>query len=577
MKFNKKIIFLIISLVIIIVGIIPVIYLTFFGTNYNRYDISLTSKDGTLISGWLYIPNPTPTEAAPVPGIVVTHGFTSSKVSMQGFSIEFVKRGFVIVAIDYRGHGMSGGYLDDRRYTNESPLIYDLMAAVNYLRSLPYVDNKSIAILGHSMGGITAIQAGAMFPDKINATISIGAILNPSHGEGTVNVSLITNFMIGVGALEELFTVEDTLQFMKNYSGISNPQPNILYGDFIHGNATKLVVSPKADHILEINDKILIESSIEWLENSFYGAIQSPIIITEQYRSIFLLIAGFGVLLGYFPIVAITRKALYSSKPLIRDISKVSTEINLKSANTKVEKLKYLAYYSLLYICGTSIGIFLHFPLTYCFESTIPKVMASLFIGIFVGLSIGLFLIYLIIKNYIEKDKTNIIKYIYNRLTRSFRKSVLMGVIIFFYLFAFLTMVLQIAFLDVVLVIRELGVFLSLGFLIFPYFIIDELLLRQLQDKLNIKNKYIELFFITFVESTIKIVIFFPLILLSSGFSVLIVAILIVILPIMQFLSTWLYIYSDRNPLTSAISNCLFMAWFLTFLMPFGTLFYSIL
>ncbi len=560
----------------IITGLIPMIYFTYFNYPYMRYNITLESKDGTELSGWLYLPSPAPSSAAPIPGIVVTHGFTSSKVSMQGYSIEFVKRGFVVVAIDYRGHGMSDGYLDSRRYTNESPLIDDIMAGVKYLRNLNYVDKKSIAILGHSMGGITAIQAGAMYPDEINATISIGAILNPDHGEGTVNVSLISNFMIGIGGHEELFTIEAGLNFMKNYTGITDPKPNTLYGNFTYGNATELVVSPSSDHILEISDKNLIESSVEWLENAFYGGVRYPITITEKYRSVAMLTTLLGVLISIFSIVAYSRKAFFKSKPLIYDIQEISSEIELSPARSNTEKMKVIVFYALLYISGTSFGLLLEIPFSYIFESTVLKVMSSLFIAIFLGLACGLFLIYFLIHRFFEHKKTPLLLTIYNRLTRNFRKSTSMGLIIFFYLFSFLVLTFQIGALNVVLTIRDLGAFIAIGLLIAPYFLISELLIRQFQDKLNIKNRFTNWIITSVIISLIKISVFIPLLFMGLGFVTLMIAILVGLLPVMEIFSNWTYIYSDRNPLTPAIFSWLFMTWFLTFLMPFGTITYSL-
>ncbi|MBD3227392.1 MAG: alpha/beta fold hydrolase [Candidatus Lokiarchaeota archaeon] len=580
MKINKKFIVLIISLILIIIGIGPMIYFTYFAGNYSRTDVNLTSDDGTTITSWLYVPNPPPSSGNPVPAVVVTHGFTSSKVSMQGYSIEFVKRGFVVIAIDYRGHGSSGGYLDNRRYTNESPLIDDLMAAVRFLQTRNYVDNKSIAIMGHSMGGITAIQAAGKYPDEINATISIGAILDPNHGEGTVNCSQISNFMIGIGQLEELFTIEDALAFMENQLNLTNPQVGVEYGNFSVGNARKLVVSPYADHILEMNDKVLIEASIEWLEDSFYGSIQSPISITESIRSIFFLIAALGILLGYLPIVVYSRKFIFKSKPLIRDIRdtlKVKPQLNIKPCKDIKEKIITSASYSLIYILGTGIGLLLQFPLSYIFESTIPKSMANLFLAIFFGFSIGIFISYILIKRFIKKDRTQFYRILINRLKRNLKKSILLGLLVFLYVFASLSILLQIGYLDVILGIREIGVFLAMAALISPYFIIDEMFIRQLQDRVNIKNKYLDWISITILGSISKIAVLIPLLFLNLGFSGLIVAILIIFLPVLQFLTTWLYIHSDINPITPMVLSLLFVAWFLTFLMPFGTGFFSLL
>ncbi|MBD3230952.1 MAG: hypothetical protein GF329_22425 [Candidatus Lokiarchaeota archaeon] len=110
-KSNKKITGIIISGILIISGVIPLIIFTFFADINHPYTIkqvSLTTDDNVNINALVYRPN---NMSGNHPGVVIGHGFTGNALHMQLLAIEFVKREFVVININFRGHGNSGGYL----------------------------------------------------------------------------------------------------------------------------------------------------------------------------------------------------------------------------------------------------------------------------------------------------------------------------------------------------------------------------------------------------------------------------------------------------------------------------------
>jgi len=66
----------------------------------------LTTSEGVRLKVEIYKPF---SVSAALPGIVVCHGLLASYQTMQSFSLEFAKRGFMVVAIDLQGHGDSDG------------------------------------------------------------------------------------------------------------------------------------------------------------------------------------------------------------------------------------------------------------------------------------------------------------------------------------------------------------------------------------------------------------------------------------------------------------------------------------
>jgi len=89
------------------------------------------------------------------PGLVVGHGAGSCAANHEDFCLEACRRGFAVLAIDFRGHGESEGAAD-------GPLELDILAAVRFLREHPAVDPGLICYRGSSMGGFYGLKAAPL-------------------------------------------------------------------------------------------------------------------------------------------------------------------------------------------------------------------------------------------------------------------------------------------------------------------------------------------------------------------------------------------------------------------------------
>lgn len=98
----------------------------------------------------LYLPSLPQQEKAS--GLVVGHGAGSRRQNHDEFCREACSQGFVVVALDFRGHGESGGMAD-------GPLEEDIRAAVDHLRTLPFVAPDRLCYRGSSMGGFYGLKA----------------------------------------------------------------------------------------------------------------------------------------------------------------------------------------------------------------------------------------------------------------------------------------------------------------------------------------------------------------------------------------------------------------------------------
>jgi pimeloyl-ACP methyl ester carboxylesterase len=101
-------------------------------------------------------------------GCVVAHGFTGSSDVAEVVSISraLAAHGLGVLAIDFRGHGRSGG-----RSTVGAEEIHDVAAAVAWLRAHGY---QRVAALGWSMGASAVLRHAGLGGD-VDAVVSISS------------------------------------------------------------------------------------------------------------------------------------------------------------------------------------------------------------------------------------------------------------------------------------------------------------------------------------------------------------------------------------------------------------------
>ncbi len=101
---------------------------------------------------------------APEPqGLVILlhgmHGMAAS--SMVHFGLPLQEQGYEVFALDMRAHGRSGGDEIGLAYTE----VNDVVHLLNWLQTDSNYRELPITLIGHSMGGATAINTAAVRPD----------------------------------------------------------------------------------------------------------------------------------------------------------------------------------------------------------------------------------------------------------------------------------------------------------------------------------------------------------------------------------------------------------------------------
>lgn len=124
---------------------------------------------GASMDGELYYPVGT-TDEDSLPAVVVTHGAGITHIVTKGIAQELARRGFVVLNISAYGAGLSEfperdeiGMGEENYNARATP--GGLLDAVNFIRTLKFVDQTRIGITGHSQGHrrtsmATAIDCG---------------------------------------------------------------------------------------------------------------------------------------------------------------------------------------------------------------------------------------------------------------------------------------------------------------------------------------------------------------------------------------------------------------------------------
>nr|BDT27433.1 alpha/beta hydrolase [Bacteriovorax sp. HI3] len=126
------------------------------------------------IAADLYFP-PGFDESKKYPAIVSAHPIGSCKEQTSGnvYGAALAKDGFVVIAFDRSFQGASGG---EPRFTEDPTLaVEDFRHVVDYLVTLPYVDENRIGVLGICGGGGYAINA-AMTERRFKAVTTITGV-----------------------------------------------------------------------------------------------------------------------------------------------------------------------------------------------------------------------------------------------------------------------------------------------------------------------------------------------------------------------------------------------------------------
>ncbi|MCX5777041.1 MAG: alpha/beta fold hydrolase [Candidatus Firestonebacteria bacterium] len=120
--------------------------------NISFENIFFTAADRVVVNGW-WVENKTNDKC-----IILCHGLGADKSDMLNYIPFLYKKGYSLLAFDFRGHGGSKEKCTSLGY-NE---VKDLLAAVEFAKNK---GAKRIGVIGRSMGAAACIRTAEVSPD----------------------------------------------------------------------------------------------------------------------------------------------------------------------------------------------------------------------------------------------------------------------------------------------------------------------------------------------------------------------------------------------------------------------------
>jgi dienelactone hydrolase len=231
--------------------------------------------------------------AAPMPVVLIAHGFAGSQQLMQPFALTLARNGFVAVTFDFPGHGrnsapMLGGLADQA--LSQQTLLTAMDEMGRFAQGLAGAEGGSAryAVVGHSMASDIVVRH-AQAQRQVQAGVGV-SLFAPSITADTGPDSPRNLLVVG-GALEPAMMAAEALRVVARVAGPS-AEAERTYGRFDDGTARRATLSPGVEHIGVLYSAHTQAETLAWL-NAAYSRPQSDHpFIDARGRWLGLLLSG---------------------------------------------------------------------------------------------------------------------------------------------------------------------------------------------------------------------------------------------------------------------------------------------
>ena len=326
--------------------------------SYKKYDrVQFRSAGATLYAN-LYYPSKSLSFQEKRPLIIYCHGIGSKRDFDLRVPIEFTKRGYYLAALDYQGHGESGGNINNiDEPTNTPALAQDCTKLLEKLKILSFYSNvneSQIGLVGHSLGGMVVLMNQALNPD-FKVTVAWAPLVNftpPRFGlkwqgyEEFIPVNLLNSTNS-----ENLLIISHVKDEILDYTENALKAQELTNCTLI--NITKPLIG--GAHQL-FSDKVLKES-IKWFELNFFNStsINGPITITFMWNYV-LIFLNLGLLIAIIFLLVSYSAKFFQLRPKSNNVSLENDEKSLpkrkkiKKKIIRYVKITQIVLYSSLFI-----------------------------------------------------------------------------------------------------------------------------------------------------------------------------------------------------------------------------------
>ncbi|WP_328986796.1 alpha/beta hydrolase [Thiorhodovibrio winogradskyi] len=211
----------------------------------------------------LYLPQlDASSQSTAQPTVVIAHGFAGSHQLMRSFALNLARNGYVVVSLDFPGHGdhrapLGGNLGSPERLTS---LLDALSGAVAFAQGQN--PNAGLALLGHSMAGDVLVRYASEHP-AVSAIVAVSPYLSEP-----VDADFAPNLLFVYGAYEPEMIQQQGRQAMAEVAP-SGAKAETTYGDPRDGGARRLVIANGVEHIGVLFNGQSQREALDWLDVSF--------------------------------------------------------------------------------------------------------------------------------------------------------------------------------------------------------------------------------------------------------------------------------------------------------------------
>lgn len=256
-----------IGLILVLVGSVLASWIQTGAGTVTVKEVKIYGAYDGLYSAYLYTPKGVIT-GNPAPGIFMAHGYNNSKEYMSNSALELARRGYVVLAMDLDGHGLS-------EYSKVPSAIENSYGAIDgykYLLGLDIVDPENVGLLGMSMGGGAIEGAAQAFPDSYKALFFMDANCSVCDKDKNFAVSWGSGSEVpqpwGAKNGAEVFTTDQAKAVFGTDQNIVSGK---VYGAIADGTG-KVLYTHFGNHPASTDDHVSIGNAVRWFGETLNGS-----------------------------------------------------------------------------------------------------------------------------------------------------------------------------------------------------------------------------------------------------------------------------------------------------------------
>ena len=315
--------------------------------SYEKYERVQFKSSGVMLYANLYYPSKSLNFQESRPLVIYAHGIGLKRDFDLRIPIELTKRGFYVAALDYQGHGESGGNINNiDPYTGIPALAQDCSRLLDKLEALPFYSNvntSQIGLVGHSLGGMVVLMNQALDP-RFKVSVALAPLVNfvpPRYGfNEDFNINYIPVNLLNEENTQDLLIIhhinDDVLDFSENAlkaKEISNCNLIPVSG-FLLGGA----------HQLYSND--VLTKSINWFEFHFFGSslINGPIVITFYLNYILIFTNIILIFTLVISLISVSSRIFFRQKKDSEISESLNHDLIINPSIKRKKKIKLILY-----------------------------------------------------------------------------------------------------------------------------------------------------------------------------------------------------------------------------------------